>query len=754
MEEKQFDIKGMHCASCASIIVKKLKKLPGLNSVDVNFATEKAYINYNSKKTSLDEMNTQIKKLGYSLSEIPTSYRNHIDNSEFNQVKEEKLQELSLLESKVKFSTPITFAVFLFMVWEALTRFLNFLPLITISMENYNIVLFILSLIFIFTIGQPFIKSLFRFIKYRTANMDTLIGIGTLTAFIYSSLIFLFPNIRNVLNAPEYTYFDVTIVVIGFVSLGKYLEMRSKLKTSKSLEKLLNLQAKTAFVIKNRETVELPISELAIGDLIVVKPGGKVPVDGIITEGSTSIDESMVTGEFLPVEKKSGDTVIGSTINKQGSITFKATKIGSESMLAQIIKSVEEAQGSKAQIQKMADKVSSIFVPLVLLIAVMTLIVWFVLGSIYLGFSDAVSMGLLSFVGVLVIACPCALGLATPTAIIVGVGKGAENGILIKNAESLEKLYKVDTLVFDKTGTITKGKPEVSDVISLITSYSENDILNFAANLEQYSQHPLANAIVNKAKLSKKLFNKVISFKENEGIGVEGIIKDKKIIIRKPTVQEHKLPLIDRLQNEGKTVIVVEIQDKLAGIIGISDTVKENAKAVLNTLHSLNIKTIMLTGDNKQVAEYIAKIVGIDDIKAGVLPNDKSDIIRKLQSKGRIVAMAGDGINDTIALTTADVGIAMSTGTEIAIESADVTLLNGDIQKISQAFKLSKSVIKTIKQNLFWAFFYNIIGIPLAAGLFYPVFGIFLNPVFAGLAMALSSVSVVGNSLLLKSRKI
>jgi Cu2+-exporting ATPase/Cu+-exporting ATPase len=443
--------------------------------------------------------------------------------------------------------------------------------------------------------------------------------------------------------------------------------------------------------------------------------------------------------------------VIGGTINKQGSFTYTTTKIGSDTMLSQIIQLVEQAQGSKAQIQNLADKVSSIFVPTVLVIAVITFIIWVTVGSIYLGPATAVSYGLLAFVGILVIACPCALGLATPTAIIVGVGRGAEHGILIKNAESLEKLYKVNTVVLDKTGTITKGKPMVTEIISLDPNISEKKLLQFAASVEYLSQHPLANAIVEgwNGKYTSSLL-KVDHFYETEGVSVEGIAEKNKIVVRKPNKSDSLISEIDNLQSDGKTVVVVEIANKKVGIVAISDTVKSNAKQTIQKLHKLRIHTVMLTGDNQKAAQFIAKQVGIDDVKSEVLPQDKSRIIKQLQHEGKVVAMVGDGINDAPALTQAEVGIAMATGSDIAIDSADITLLGGDIEKIPQAIKLSRSTIRTIKQNLFWAFIYNVIGIPVAAGVLYPILGIFLNPVFAGLAMALSSVSVVSNSLLLK----
>lgn len=493
-------------------------------------------------------------------------------------------------------------------------------------------------------------------------------------------------------------------------------------------------------------------------DIVVVKPGGKVPVDGIIVEGNSSVDESMITGEPIPVEKNINDNVIGGTINKQGSFKFKATKIGAETMLSQIIKMVDSAQGSKAPIQGLADKISEVFVPAVLIIAVITLIAWLIIGSVFLPFNQALSLGILCFTGVLVIACPCALGLATPTAIIVATGKGAQNGILIKDAESLEKLYKVNVVVTDKTGTLTKGKPEVTDIKN-ISLDNENTLLQILTSLENKSEHPLAEAIINKANELDINILPVENFKIIEGKGLQGTINSTlyyagNIALLKDLNIDFDIKVIDELTNIGKTPVFLSAQGKLLGIIGIADTIKENAKETVGKLNKLGIKVVMLTGDNQNTANYIAKQLGITEVIAEVLPQDKSKKIKELQQAGKIVAMVGDGINDAPALAQADVGIAMATGTDIAIESASITLLKGDFSKVLHAIRLSKFTLNAIKQNLFWAFAYNIIGIPLAAGLLYPFFGVLLNPIFAGLAMALSSISVVTNSLRLKYKEL
>ncbi|MEI8067894.1 MAG: heavy metal translocating P-type ATPase [Candidatus Shapirobacteria bacterium] len=716
LNKETFKISGMHCASCANIIENRLKKTDGVESVSVNFATEKAKIVYDQKKSSINKMNGIISELGYSL------------NSDSETKKD---QTFSL--NKVKFVFPISLTIFLIMLWIILNKSFAFIPAFPIAENVLNLICFGLATIILFWIGRPFLKGILNFIKFRVANMDTLIGIGTLTAYLYST-------VAIILNLSAQTYFDVVIVVIGFISLGKYLEANSKEKTGETIKKLLGLQAKTALVLRKGKELEISIDQVLIGDVIIVKPGTKIPVDGIIIKGFSSIDESMISGEPLPVDKKVGDQVIGATINKQGSFQFRATKIGGQTLLSQIVKIVEEAQGSKAPIQALADKISAVFVPIVLVIATLAFLLWFFVGG-------NLSLALLAFVGVLVIACPCALGLATPTAIIVGVGKGAENGILIKNAESLEKLAKVDVVVMDKTGTITKGEPQVTDIVSLNKNYDKKEILKYAASVEKLSEHPLAKTIVIE---SEKVGVKVLDCKEflaKEGIGVSGIVNGELVSIK-------KLEGNDELINQGKTVVAVEIEGKMVGKIAMSDTIKTEAIEAVKKIQQQGIKVIMLTGDNQKSAEFIAKQVGIDEVIAGVLPQEKALKIKELQNLGQRVAMVGDGINDAPALVQAEVGIAMSNGTDIAIESAGITLLHGDIQKISQTIKLAKLTMQTVKQNLFWAFIYNIIGIPVAAGLLYPFFGIVLNPIFAGLAMSFSSVSVVSNSLRLKWKRL
>ena len=768
MEKVTVPIKGMHCASCALVIEKTLSKAEGVKEVKVNYGTEKASIEYDKERVSLTKMSDLLKPYGYEFIESGPPQENVFQTpgiaspapQKTDPAKQQKLIELEDQKSKVQFALPIAIMVFVLMMWEIAAKNISRVPYFFIPHELYSIILLVISTVVLFWIGRPFLAGIGKFINYRVANMDTLVGIGTLTAYLYSTFIVLFPQLRIALRFPESNYFDVTIIVIGFVFFGKYLEARSKLKTGEAIEKLINLQAKTALVEREGLEIEVPIEQVLINEIIIVKPGGKIPVDGEIIDGRSSIDESMVTGESIPADKEKGDKVIGGTINKQGRFKFVATKIGSDTLLANIIRMVEEAQGSRAPIQRVADRVSGIFVPVVLGIAAATLVVWLAAGSQFMPFSYALTYGLLNFVGVLVIACPCALGLATPTAIIVGVGKGAQNGILIKNAESLEKLHKINTIVVDKTGTITKGKPEVTDIILADPAGNgPNRVLSLIASLEKNSEHPLAVAVVEKANEEKAGFLEVDDFEIIEGKGLKGTIDGVQYHAGNLRLMEelnisYDSELITKLSKQGKTPVIFANNKEVIATIAIADTIKDSSIEAVKQLHRLGIKVVMLTGDNINTAKFIAEQVKIDRIFAEVLPQDKANKIKELQSQGFVVAMAGDGINDAPALAQSDVGLAMGTGTDIAIESADIILLAGDISKIPKAVKLSKQTMAVIKQNLFWAFIYNTIGIPLAAGVFFPFFGLLLNPAFAGLAMALSSVSVVTNSLRLRFARI
>lgn len=752
MRSQILEIKGMHCASCAVIITKKLESLPHVLSVNVNYASEKLTVSFDENLTSINDMNKEINKLGYSL------VTEHNPTSQKPQKVEEISDDLQDLKNKTEFIIPISLLVFFIMMWEIFAKTTYWMPNLPIPMSVLNIIFFILASIALFWVGQPYLHGVMRFIRYKVANMDTLIGIGTLTAYIFSAIIFFIPFISTYLQIPSYTYFDVTIVVIGFITLGKYLELSTKKKTGEAIKKLLNLQAKTAWVIRSGNEIEIPVDEVKKGDIIIIRPGVRIPVDGVVTYGESYIDESTITGEPMPVSKTVGDNVLSGTINTNGYLKFKATKVGSEALLSRIIKMVEEAQGSKAPIQRLADKISAVFVPTVLFIASLTIILWLTIGSYFLGFSQSLSMGMVSFVGVLIIACPCALGLATPTAIIVGVGKGANLGILIKDASTLEKLHKVNTVLLDKTGTITIGKPTLVDIQNF-SKLNNKEFIAIIASLENKSEHPIAHAILTYAKKHNISTLEVSDFKSLKGRGVQGFLKASEYfagnekLISDLNINFDKSKLI-KPTSQGKTPIFLANRKEVLGILFVADKIKKESVDAIKNLHTLGIDVIMLTGDDKRTAKYIASSVNIDSVYAQLLPQDKLNKIKKLQSQNKVVAMTGDGVNDAPALAQADVGIAMGTGTDVAIESAGITLLGGDLSKLVKAIKLSKVTMRGIKQNLFWAFIYNVFGIPLAAGLFYPIFGWLLNPVFAGFAMAMSSVSVVANSLRIKNIKI
>jgi len=768
----KYDVKGMHCASCASIIKRKLEKLPGIKQADVNLPAEIAEV---TMETHVDTsaMNAAISPLGYTVTEKGGPSHTAGDMAGMTVAdtmdpksphfghdmgavvtsdavkKAEKVAELGKLRQKTLFVMPIALIIFALMIWDLLVKQFSLLPALPISMTAFNRLSFVLATPIMFWIGQPYLLGILRFIKYRVANMDSLIGIGTLVAYTYSSIMLLFPEIQAYLQAPEGLYFDVTIVVIGFITLGKYLEARSKLKTGEAIEKLLGLQAKTALVLRAGHEVEIPVSELKVGDIVIVKPGTKIPVDGKITQGETSVDESMLTGEPLPIDKLKGDKVVGGTLNKQGSIQFRATIVGEGTVLSQIIKMVETAQGSKAPIEKLTDQISAIFVPIVLVLAVVVFVVWTALGNPLLG--------LLSLVGVLVIACPCALGLATPTAIIVGVGKAAQLGILVKNAEELEHLRAVNYIVLDKTGTLTQGRPSVTHTRTV--KGAKTDLIQILSSLESNSEHPLAQAIVTHAKDQNIKLLPVSKFAAISGQGLEGtmgkttyLAGNTKLMAKLGHTPDEKV--LSEFAKEGATPIMLADKKQILMYLGISDTLKDESKQAIKDLHKLGIKVAMLTGDHRLTAEHIAREVGIDRVFAEVMPGDKADQVKKLQAEGHRVAMVGDGVNDAPALATADVGIAMGTGTDVAIESAGLTLLGGNLARLPQAIKLSRLTFRVIKQNLFWAFFYNLIGIPVASGILYPLYGIMLNPGIAGAAMAFSSVSVVTNSLRLKAARI
>ncbi|MEK7109069.1 MAG: heavy metal translocating P-type ATPase, partial [Patescibacteria group bacterium] len=731
-----YKIKGMHCASCAGIIEKTFKKKEGVHSVQVNYATETAKVEHDTEKVTPHELSKAIEPLGYSIvveqtaEQMGMSASEHAAHLGLGQSKQEKLAELAAMKRQLYVALPLAALAAVGMLVEIIPQ----------------LVLLLMATYMLFVVGKPYLQGVYRFARYGAANMDTLIGIGTSAAYLYSVAVTVFAAQLDTYINIDNIYFDVTIIVIAFITLGKYLESRSKLKTGDAIEKLLNLQAKTALVLRDGKEVEVPIEQISRGDTIIVKPAGKIPVDGVVVEGSSYVDEAMITGEPMPVVKAAGSTVVGGTLNTSGSFTFRATKVGQETLLAHIIKMVEEAQGSRAPIQALADKISSVFVPVVLVLAFVSLGGWLLVGTSYLGFAQALSFGLVSFVGILVIACPCALGLATPTAIIVGVGKGAKEGILIKDAATLQKLHTVNVVVLDKTGTLTVGKPEVASIQNF-SGKKDDAVMALLAALEQKSEHPIAHAVVAHTAAKGISLAAVGAFEALKGKGLKGTIDGVEYFAGNVKLMEDLHLAVDTQALEvqtraGNTPVFLAAKDKLLALVTVADTLKDNATDAVARLHKLGVKVVMLTGDDKNTASYIANLVGIDEVVAEVMPEDKLNVIKRLQAEGKIVAMAGDGVNDAPALAQADVGIAMSTGTDVAIETAGITLLGGDISKLVKAIALSKITMRGIKQNLFWAFAYNVVGIPLAGGLFYPVFGWLLSPAFAGLAMAFSSVSV------------
>ncbi|MBM2820310.1 MAG: Cu2 +-exporting ATPase [Candidatus Berkelbacteria bacterium] len=737
-------LSGMHCASCAGLIERAIKKLPGIKQANVNFAAEKALVIYDENQVTLDNIIDKVKAAGYKAELVSKK------DGEF----ERKKREMEISSYKRRFLAGLILS--LPMLYFMLLDFFKWLPGSMSLPPYFGIVSFILATPVQFIIGANFYKGMWSSFKMRTFNMDSLIAIGTSTAYFYSliNLIMFFSGNGTVLGVdgakiPE-LYFETAAFLITFVILGKYLEMKTRGKTSDAIKKLMGLQAKTARVIRDGVTLDIPVEEVALGEIILVRPGEKVPVDGIVTRGTSSIDESMLTGESIPVEKNVGDKVIGATINKQGSFEFRADRVGEETALAQIIRLIEEAQGSRAPIQAFADRISSWFVPAVLVIAMVTFLVWFLLLGAGLSFS------LMAFTAVIVIACPCALGLATPTAIMVGTGKGAEHGILIKGGEPLEAATKVNTIIFDKTGTLTKGKPQVTDVLSL-SDFDEDEIAKITASLEKLSEHPLAEAICNYAAEESIVLKEVENFKAIPGYGVEGEIDTTKYFFGNRKLMSdivgHSIENIDRkmgrLEEQGKTVMIIATKEKILGLIAVADTVKETTKEAIEKLKKMGLELYMITGDNLRTANAIAREVGITNVLAEVLPEDKAREVKKLQEAGRVVAMVGDGINDAPALAQADLGIAMGSGTDVAMETGGVVIIKNDLNDVASAIQLSKETMTKIKQNMFFALFYNIIGIPIAARVFVGM-GIILKPELAGLAMALSSVSVVSNSLLIR----
>jgi P-type Cu+ transporter len=733
-------VKGMSCASCVATVQESLSAVPGVLSASVNFATEKATVEYLSSQAGIRDFRKAVTDAGYELLETV--------KGEDIVEKEQREREAAYLSLKNKVITGavLTIPIFLLMQWNSL----GLSKLIEIPQQVNFFLQMMLATPVQFWIGRQFYTGAVAAARHRTTNMNTLIAVGTSAAYVYSIIATFFPSVFEIKGYMAHVYFDTSATIIVLILLGRLFEARAKGQTSEAIKKLIGLQAKTARIIRNGKETDMPVEEVEAGDVILVRPGEKVPVDGVILEGYSSVDESMVTGESMPVEKKAGDAVIGATMNKTGSFRFEATKVGRDTMLYHIIELVQSAQGSKPPIARMADIIASYFVPVVIAIAVVTFFVWNFFGP-----APAFTYAILNFIAVLIIACPCALGLATPTSIMVGTGKGAENGILIRSGEALERAHKITTIVFDKTGTLTKGMPEVTEIIT--AALQEKDVLFYAASAEKGSEHPLGESIIKKANdygispVSPGHFSAI------PGHGIKAVVNGKQVMLgNEKLMAEEGVRIADfegkaaLLAEQGKTPMYVSVENQLSGIIAVADTLKDDSINAVRALHHLGIEVVMMTGDNKRTGEAIARMAGIDRVLAEVLPEDKAGEVKKLQAKGKVVAMVGDGINDAPALAQADIGVAIGTGTDVAMEASDITLISGNIRGVVTAIALSKATMRNIKQNLFWAFAYNVVLIPVAAGVLFPFFGLLLNPMLAAAAMGFSSVTVVSNALRLR----
>ncbi|TAD98481.1 MAG: copper-translocating P-type ATPase [Oscillatoriales cyanobacterium] len=743
MDNLTVKLQGMSCASCASSIEQAIKSVPGVIECNVNFGMEQASIQYDSQKTSLATIQATVDAAGYKALPLPEMAADEDDNDRKNRKSESQNLQRKLWTAGI---------ISILLVVGGIPAMTGLhLPFIPAWLHNFWLQL-VLTAPVQFWCGKSFYIGAWKALKRRVATMDTLIALGTSAAYFYSVFVTFFPGLFIAQGLNSSVYYEVAASVVALILLGKTLENRAKGETSEAIRKLMGLQAKTARIVRNGQELEVPLAQVEIGDIVQVRPGEQIPVDGEVIEGYSTIDEAMVTGESLPVKKQIGDEVIGATINKTGSFKFRTTRIGKDTFLAQIVKMVQDAQGSKAPIQKLADEVTGWFVPAVIAVALATFIIWF-------NATGNITLATVTMVEVLIIACPCALGLATPTAVMVGTGKGAENGILIKGAESLELAHKIQVIVLDKTGTLTEGKPTVTDFVTIKGSANSNELklLKFAASVERNSEHPLGEAVVRYGEFQEVILTDVKDFEAIAGSGVRGVVEGKSIALGTLRWMQELGFDTDYLElrakaweSASKTVVWMAVEGKIEAILGIADALKPSSARAVKALQKLGLEVVMLTGDNRTTAESIAHAVGIDRIFAEVRPDQKAAKIQALQAQGKIVAMVGDGINDAPALAASDVGIAIGTGTDVAIAASDITLISGDLQGIVTAIQLSRATMRNIRENLFFAFIYNIAGIPIAAGILYPIFGWLLSPIIAGGAMAFSSVSVLTNALRLR----
>ena len=758
-----FPVLGMDCANCAIRVGRVVQRVPGVTKANVNLATEKLTVSYVPGVVSPSDLAKVVESAGYKLVLAPEGGAPAATGAAAGAAVPAPSDPYAIAEAARQKRTRMLLVKFIVaLAVGAVIMLMMLIPESALSMRWQRLVQFVLATPVQFWAGWQFYRGAWAATRHRTSDMNTLIAVGTSVAYLYSAAVTFFPGAFTAAEGAGFkaeAYYDTAVIIIGLILLGRYLEARAKGRTSAAMRRLIGLQPRTARVIRADVEVDIPVEEVVVGDVVIVRPGENIPVDGQVLEGRSAVDESMITGESIPVEKGPGDEVIGATLNRTGSFRFKATKVGSDTALAQIVRLVEEAQGSKAPIQRTADYIASIFVPVVIVVAVVTFLIW-----LFAGPAPAFTLAMLAFVSVMIIACPCAMGLATPTAIVVGTGKGAENGILIRSGEALERAHKLDVVVLDKTGTLTRGKPEVTDIV-VSAGTTEPEILRLAASAERGSEHPLGEAVVEAARAQDLELVEVKDFSAIPGHGVEstlagpggGKAKGRQVVLGNRRLMDERGfsagdlgAAADQMAQEGKTPMFVVVDGAVAGVIGVADVLKPESVAAVRDLEALGLDVYMLTGDNKATAEAVARQAGITKVLAEVLPEHKAQTVKDLQAAGKVVAMVGDGINDAPALAQADIGMAIGTGTDVAMETADVTLIRGDLGPIATAIRLSRATMRIIKQNLGWAFGYNVALIPVAAGVLYPAFGILLDPIYAAVAMALSSVSVLSNSLRLR----